>query len=194
MRAPTKALFEDLAQGWEDIVGPDHTSALADALQALLRTPLPDGWVVDVGCGTGLGTRLIERSIPERAILGLDIAEKMVRLASLRATAPSPGIAPKKRSFYVVGDASRPPVRESSAALVVCMNAPIFLGEIVPLLVPGGALLAVWSEGPRTPIWVDPRVLRRACKRAGLDDFRTDSGRPPRWAVARKPAQKNVEG
>ena len=52
--------------------------AIAEDLSKLLPDELPDGSILDVGCGTGLLTEMLLDRYPGRALLGIDVAPGMI--------------------------------------------------------------------------------------------------------------------
>ncbi|HEX2256095.1 MAG TPA: class I SAM-dependent methyltransferase [Afifellaceae bacterium] len=56
---------------------------LADAV-APLAEPLPDGALLDVGCGTGSMALALAERYPEREVVGIDVAEPYLRYAARR--------------------------------------------------------------------------------------------------------------
>lgn len=98
------------------------------------REPLPDGAVLDVGCGTGYYTAAVLDALPGRIGVGLDLSTPAVK----RAARAHPRLA------AVVGDAWAPlPLRDASVALAMCVFAPRHPGELRRVLAPGGRLLVV---------------------------------------------------
>jgi SAM-dependent methyltransferase len=191
-RDPTKRLFTERAQQWDSIVGESHTDALIEALEAIGNDRIPPGWVIDVGCGTGIGTWILAERFPDRAVLGIDISEAMVEVAKSKGNLAAQRFnsdqaangGERGKVSFAVGDAFAPPIREKVAGLVVAMNAPAVVSRLAPLLVDEGALLLVWSEGPRTPIWVNPAAVKLACRRWGLTRFAMQPSRHPSWMAA----------
>ena len=61
-------------------------------LRLLRQRGIRDGFVVDVGCGTGvLAARLVEAGY---RVLGIDLSPSMLRIARPRVPAPSSGRVP----------------------------------------------------------------------------------------------------
>ncbi len=180
MEPQVKAAFDSRARSWDTTVGSLHTAALRAALSSELVQKCGEsgGVLLDVGCGTGLGTELLREAFPTRPVLGMDISLEMLRVAASKEWSR------RSHVYWVVGDASRPPMRRGCAALVVSMNAPPFVGSLARLLGPGGVLLFVWSEGPRTPIWIDPRLVKLVCRRNGLHRFEEGRGGGGVWLAA----------
>ena len=191
-RDTTKRLFTERAQQWDSIVGESHADALIEALEAIGTDRLPPGWIIDVGCGTGIGTWVLAERFPYRAILGIDISEAMVEVAKAKGSLGAQRLnsdqaadrGERGKVSFAVGDAFAPPIRKKVAGLVVVMNAPAVVSRLVPLLVDKGVLLLVWSEGPRTPIWVNPTAVKLACRRWGITRFAVQSSRHPSWIAA----------
>jgi demethylmenaquinone methyltransferase/2-methoxy-6-polyprenyl-1,4-benzoquinol methylase len=111
---------------------------------------------VDVACGTGALTRELAASAPGAMVLGVDFSWEMVR----RAAGPPPPAA------YVVGDALRLPLRDSSVDVVTIAfglrNLPEpgrGLLEFRRVLRPGGRLVVCEFSQPVVP------VLRGAYRR-----------------------------
>src|SRR4029078_11244821 len=71
-------------------------------------------------------------------------------------------LAPRGPAHRVQGDAAKLPVRDSSAAAIVMINAFLFPAEVDRVLAPQGALVWVNSSGEKTPIYlsVDDLVAR----------------------------------
>lgn len=162
-----KASFGSRAAEWDERVGPHHTTAAERALASpALRSLLDrDSVVLDIGCGTGMGTERIVRILSPRMVVGVDISFEMLSRARSKPELTGPGV------HFVVGDASRPPFKRGCASLIMLMNAPPFVRALSELATPKGAMLFVWSEGKKTPIWVDPRLVKKACSRYGLTHF-----------------------
>lgn len=135
----------------------DRFTAVADAY-ARFRPTYPDGvvdWlvrtsgatpgsrVVDLGCGTGIWSRLL--AARGYAVTGVDVNEGMLDHARAAAGGPA----------YVHAEAHRTGLPAGSAELVTAAQAfhwfpiPASLAEIDRLLVPGGWACALWNV--RTP-------------------------------------------
>lgn len=104
--------------------------------------------VLDAGCGTGYCTRALARRYRRALVIGLDIADAMVR----RARRASGWFGPRR---YVCGDVEALPFAPQSVDLVVsnltlqwCEPEAVF-AEFVRVLRPGG-LLMFTSFGPDT--------------------------------------------
>ena len=139
-------------------------------LERLDLVKLVPAVVLDVGCGTGSGTRALARRYPKARVLGLDIAQTMLQVAQQgdawwRRKLPFlTGNIPQ----YIGGDLERLPLLTgrvnllcSNLALQWCDDLPAALAEFRRVLAPGG-LLMLTTFGPDTL-----RELRQAF--SGLD-------------------------
>ncbi len=106
--------------------------------------------MLDVGCGTGYCTRLLNKRYRRSTVIGIDIAPGM--LARARHSA-RPGWG--RRQVFACGDAEALPLASQSVELVVsnlalqwCDPASVFT-EFARVLKPGG-LLMFTSFGPDT--------------------------------------------
>ncbi len=112
--------------------------------------------VLDAGCGTGFCTRLLVRRYRRAAVIGLDLAEAMVRRARQRTPAWRRLLGGGGgRPAYLAGDMERLPLAAGSVELIVSNLALQWcdprsaLAEFRRVLAPGG-LLAFTSFGPDT--------------------------------------------
>jgi SAM-dependent methyltransferase len=123
----------------------DRSEVLADALArgGELRSP-----VVELGAGTGAGTRVLAERV-DHVVAG-DLAGEM--LAHL----------PAELADRVRLDASALPFADRSVATLVCVNMLLFAGEVRRVLAADGALVWVNSIGERTPIHLSAEAVGAA--------------------------------
>lgn len=105
----------------------------------------PDTLLVDVGCGTGIASRLMAaKGIP---VLGIEPNDEM-RDQAEHAAPPTTGIAPR----YVKGQAEATGLETRSAAAILSaqafhwFNAPVALAEFHRILVADGYVALIWNE------------------------------------------------
>lgn len=141
--------YTALASEWDGERGGYRPVPLADALDR--GGPFPAGLCVEVGAGTGLLTPLLTAVWPR--VVSLDLTPEMLR----RSTA----------SWRVRADASRLPLPDATAAAVVLADVPLFAGEVVRVLAPGGVV--VWSNalGTDAPHHVPVETVTAALTAAG---------------------------
>ncbi len=130
-------LFDGLAEGWAATRGdPIRLAPVADGLR---RGGFdPDGRWLELGSGTGAGTRVLRRDAAR--VTAVDLSAEML--------AHAPGdLAPRVRA-----DASRLPFAGCLFDGILLVNMLLFPAEIDRVLAPGGRLLWVNTLGDRTPI------------------------------------------
>ena len=100
--------------------------------------------ILDVGCGTGRYTRLLEDLVA--SMVGVDISEKMIHIAKTKT----------EIACYIVADASHLPFKDNvfhivlSALVVNHIEDPnLFLTEMLRTCRKGGELImsSIWREG-----------------------------------------------
>ena len=100
--------------------------------------------ILDVGCGTGRYTKLLEDL--GASMVGVDISEKMIHIAKTKT----------EIACYIVADASHLPFKDNVfhivlSALVVnhIENLNLFLTEMLRTCQKGGELVmsSIWREG-----------------------------------------------
>ena len=132
------ALFDGMASEWDQPrrAADERWSALRDALN---RGDIPRGRVLELGSGTGMGSRVLVEA-GRSPVAALDIAADML------AHAPA-DLAPR-----VQGDASSLPFPDNAVDVVVLVNALLFPDEVDRVLAPTGCV--VWNNtvGEQTPI------------------------------------------
>lgn len=135
--AKVTALFDSMAADWTaDHDGPERLASLDDALE---RGQVPAGPVLEVGSGTGLGTRnMAARGVGP--IVALDLAGDMLRHA------------PPQYGARLRGDASVLPIAAGTVAAMVHVNALLFPGEVDRVLAAEGVVVWVNTNGEQTPI------------------------------------------
>jgi SAM-dependent methyltransferase len=162
-----QALFDSMAEGWHAHDVPDRLVPLEDALE---RCDLPEGVLVELGAGTGIGTRVIARFRPVHAAVDLS--------AGMLAQAPA-GVAPWTRA-----DASRLPLADRSVDVLVLLNMLLFPAEVDRVLAPAGALVWVNTVGEATPIHLPAEAVVDALPgQWHADASRAGAGT---WCVARR--------
>jgi SAM-dependent methyltransferase len=143
VRSTTRAYWDTRAVDWTENMGPHHTIPLIDALERLEERPQR---VLELGLGTGLGTKQIRRLLPEAHLVGTDISPPMLH-QSRREGADA---------VLVAADTQALPFAEDSFDLVVILNSFLFPDQVRAVVKPGGTVIGAWSLGPGTPIYVRP--------------------------------------
>jgi ubiquinone/menaquinone biosynthesis C-methylase UbiE len=161
-RRPMERQFDSLAPVWETRIMPHHVHALEQALQDV---PAPKQ-ALDLGSGTGVATFAVARRFPEAEVVGVDLSAHMVEQA--RAKTP-PELAGRVR--FEVGDASALSFEGGAFGLVTLMNAIPFFDELARVTSPGARVVASFSRGADTPIYVPDARLRSELERRGFTQF-----------------------
>jgi hypothetical protein len=144
LAATVAAYFDDLAPVWP-LERTDRSELLLDAL---VRGGPLGGPVVELGAGTGAGTRaLCER---------FDVVVAGELSGGMLGRLDAPGSLP------VQLDAANLPFRDRSVGTVVCMNMFLFADEVRRVLRDDGALVWVNSIGERTPIHLPAEAVAEA--------------------------------
>jgi SAM-dependent methyltransferase len=149
-------MYVDLAGEYDRVFGRlAERTWRTGVLAEVARVPVPPGGLVaDLGCGTGIGGRLLGSIGCGARRIGIDRSEPMLRRAI------------GSYEWTVLGDAVRPPVRPASVALMVSgfdtLNYldPAALGRCLRgasrCLLPGGWLIFDYSS---------PALVRRRFSR-----------------------------
>jgi ubiquinone/menaquinone biosynthesis C-methylase UbiE len=182
LRGPMRSFFERAAPEWDrrDRASAEYLAAFAAGLQHV--KPEPER-ALDIGTGTGAGALLLAREFPRARVRGVDISEQMIRRAKARI-----GLDPEGRVAFRVADASSLPWAEDSFDLVAQLNMPPFFGEIARVLRPGGHVVIAASFGDATPFYTPESVLRRGCRRRGMEEVASGGAGTGTFYVARLPA------
>jgi len=178
LRRPVRSQFEHLAPVWDKRRGPETLIPLGAALDRLGTAPER---VVDLGAGTGAAARVVARRFPEAAVVGVDLAPKMVEEA--RALLPA-DLAGHVR--YEVGDASSLEFERGAFDLVVLLNMIPFFEELARVTEPGGTVIFAFSSGPETPIYVPTEKLRERLEPLGFEAFEEVAAGPGTAVLARR--------
>jgi len=161
--------FERAAQSYDQaaVLQREVSQRMLERLDLVKLNPT---LILDVGSGTGTGSRSLAQRYPDARVIGLDISPAMLRVA--RQNNPwwkrSLPFLSGKLPQYVGGDLERLPLPASSVnllwsnlALQWCDDLPVAFAEFQRVLAPGG-LLMFSTFGPDTL-----RELKHAF--AGLD-------------------------
>lgn len=134
--AKVAALFDSMSDEWtadHDLEG--RYLPLQDALE---RGDPGDGRVVELGSGTGLGTRMLNDWFG--AVTAMDLSAGML------------GNAPAAYGARVQADSSALPLASSSVDVLVLVNMFLFPAEVDRVLSPDGRLVWMNTMGEQTPI------------------------------------------
>lgn len=171
LRRDVTKYFDDVATEWHTRTSPERTLIVVDALdRGLGAVGTPAGLAVEVGSGIGTYSSLLARRFS--AVLAVDLSMEMLKLA------------PAAPAHRVLADGSHLPLRDSSAAAVVLINAFLFPDEVVRVLAPDGVVVWVNSSGEKTPIYlpVDDLVSRLTGRWNGV----TSGAGNGLWSVLRR--------
>jgi SAM-dependent methyltransferase len=146
-RRRVSGIFDGLAPEWtERQVDPVKSAIVDDALD---RGGAPfDGRWLELGSGTGAGTRILHGRVREQ--ISVDLS------AGMLAHAPD-GLAPKVRA-----DSSLLPFGADSFDAILMINMILFPAEVDRVLRPDGVIVWVNTKGDQTPIHLPPGDVERA--------------------------------
>lgn len=178
LRRPLRSQFEHLAPVWDKRRGPETMIPLGVALDRLDKAPQR---ILDLGTGTGAAARVVARRFPEAAVVGVDLAPKMVQEARALLPADLEG-----RVRYEVGDASSLALEPAAFDLVVLLNMIPFFEELARVTAPGGTVIFAFSSGPDTPIYVPTERLRERLEPLGFERFEAVAAGPGTAVMARR--------
>jgi ubiquinone/menaquinone biosynthesis C-methylase UbiE len=159
--------FDALAPSWQS----RRAHGSLDSLDAALdRVAIRPRRVLDLGTGTGIGARYLAERYPEAEIAAVDLSSAMIEEARR--------LTDDERIEYAVADASSLPYENGRFDLVVLVNMIPFFDELARITATGGAVVAAFSSGPATPIYVPPDVLRRELESRGFTHFEHTASGP----------------
>ncbi len=141
--------FDKLAHHYAQF-RPGYPAAIFERIRAMIApAALKNGpLLIDVGCGTGISTRLLRAAFglaPELRVVGLEPSDKM-RAQAIGAAAAA------ERIEYLPGVAESLPFADGSAAVVMAAQAahwfdrPRFYAEAARVLAPGGVFALVYNN------------------------------------------------
>ena len=148
VRGYTQRFWDKAAAGWSDRAAPDRAAALAAGAAEVPGRPAR---VLEVGSGSGDGTAVLRQAFPDAEIVGVDISQNMVELATRNVPSAS----------FQVADAAKLPFPDGSFDLVAQLNVPFYARELKRVLKPDGHILVASTLGPATPYYTPHRFLRR---------------------------------
>lgn len=168
------SFFDERAPDWA-ATRSGRSEVLADALDRGLPAGLAglaglEGPAVELGAGTGAGTRVLAERF-DHVIAGDLAGEMLARL-------------PGSLASRVRLDASQLPFPDRSVGVVVCVNMLLFAAEVDRVLAERGALVWVSSIGERTPIHLSAEAVAESLG-DGYDVVASRCGWGT-WAVARR--------
>lgn len=176
---PRKASVEGLenpaaVQAYDQIMRWPQFRFLRRMILGELKKHKPKGIIVDVGCGPGYLITVIGKSFPQLRIIGVDIAEEMIQVATHNLSSLGFG----ERVRFRQGNVQKLPFEDNTVDLAVTTfslhhwrDPKQALQEIYRVLKPGGQLLIfdLRRDGRRLFYWllrfaqtfVVPAALRR---------------------------------
>jgi ubiquinone/menaquinone biosynthesis C-methylase UbiE len=166
-RSPDERLQQEFNRWADDGEGAKMERHHLDITEKTLRLMnlRPGQRILDLGCGSGWATRLLahgmsEGSQPSGQVVGVDIADEMIR----KARADSKGFA---NVTFVVGSAARIPWEETFFDKVLSVESFYYypdqdraLAELFRVMAPGGRLfilINLYEDNPYSLQWV-PRL------------------------------------
>ncbi len=140
-------LFDSMASEWDaSHSDPVRVAPVSDAIR---RGELQlEGRWLELGAGTGAGTRLFAPAV--KSLVGLDLS-----LAMLQG-------APKRVAPLVQGDSSGLPFNDDTFDGILMVNMLLFPDEVDRVLRSKGQIVWVNTMGDRTPIHLSPEDLLTA--------------------------------
>jgi SAM-dependent methyltransferase len=171
LRSQVADYFDGIAAEWHTRITPQRIAVVTDALaRGLDAMDVPVGPAVEVGSGIGTYSSLLAERFAK--VVAIDLSLAMLQLAP---------VGPAHR---IQADGARLPLRDSSAAAVVLINAFLFPAEVDRILSPAGVLVWVNISGEQTPIYlsVDDLVARLPGEWTGTSS-RAGEGH---WCVLRR--------
>jgi SAM-dependent methyltransferase len=178
LRVPMRIMFDRIAPQWDTNRSAVRLTAFEAALATIEDAPAR---VLDVGTGTGDVALAVAARWPEANVLGFDLSQRMIDEA--RAKTP-PELRDRVR--FDTADARHLPVEHASFDLVAMNNMIPFAAELARVTAPGGHLVAAFTRGADTPIYVPFDRLRPDLVRHGFEDVRELTADPGTAVVARR--------
>jgi SAM-dependent methyltransferase len=176
LRRPLRGMFDRLAPTWSAQRPVDHLEP------ALARVDPSPRRILDLGTGTGRAASAVARRWPDADVVGVDLAPEMIAEARRHL---ADELASRVR--FEVADAARLPYSDGAFDLVVLANMIPFFDELARVVAPGGTVVAGFSSGERTPIYVPPERLRDELGRRGFGEFAEFAASGGIAFLARKP-------
>jgi len=180
LRRPTQRFWERSAASWDQRIEPDRAAHLAPLSDACDRLDAEPQSILELGTGTGAGSRMLARRFPAARIRAIDLSSEMIDVA--RRNVP-PELA--DRIELEVADAAALSYEDQTFDLVAQLNMPVYLGEAARVLRPGGHLIVASSLGSATPYYTPEALLRKGCRRHGLEPTGTGEAGGGNWFLAR---------
>ena len=141
LRREVSDYFNAIAGEWHTRISSQRTAVVLDALsRGLDSMDRPAGPAVEIGSGIGSYSALIAERFS--TVLAIDLSLAMLKLAPA---------GPARR---IQADGASLPLRNSSAAAVLLINAFLFPAEVERVLSPAGVLVWVNISGEQTPIYL----------------------------------------
>lgn len=135
----------------------DHHSDITNQTVPLMGLR-PDDRVLDLGCGTGWATRRLARLVPQGEVVGIDVADEMLR----RAEQASQGF---KNVRYVWGSAENIPAKDGAFTKILSVESFYYyadqgraLDEVRRVIASGGSLfilINLYKDNPYTLRWAE---------------------------------------
>lgn len=125
-------------------------------LKTLLGYTVPDGPILDVGCGNGAITQAVANAFPNRAITAIDLSSD--QLAYAREHHAAPNISYEQADADILPDGPFAIIM-SAAVVQYLADVPGFLTAAYERLLPGGRL---WYSTQLVPAYEPGRELMRA--------------------------------
>jgi arsenite methyltransferase len=178
----------------------DHHSDITDQTLALMDLQ-PSDRVLDLGCGTGWASRRMARVATAGEVVGIDVADEMLR----RAEQASAGISNLR---YVWGSAERIPAADNCFTKVLSVESFYYyadqgkaLDELRRVLAPGGRLfilINLYRDNHYSLLWVDelkvPVQVRSESEYIGLLRQHGFTSVEARRIPDRSPTPENYSG
>jgi 23S rRNA (guanine745-N1)-methyltransferase len=140
---------KDMMQARRAFLQAGWYAPLAQAVSATLASLAPAS-VLDLGCGEGYYTTLLQQAVPAANVYGVDISKSAIKFAAKADT----------NIKFSVASAYQLPFANASFSAIVRIYAPSKLAELQRLIVPAGHLITV-TPGPEHLVQIKQAVYQQ---------------------------------